>query len=111
MYLYSGYKEDLNEADAVKLVRDAIAAGVYNDLGSGSNVDVKIIRLNGEVEYHRNHEQGVQADALRANIKRPQHRIFPKGTTVVVSEVRTKTAGLPAQSASGGVGESKMDVE
>lgn len=101
----SGYQEDMNEAAAIKLVRDAISAGVYNDLGSGSNVDVKIIRMDGSVEYHRNHEQGVQAEELRKLIKRPSHRVFPAGTTVVVSEKRTKTGS------SGGVSESKMELE
>jgi len=39
-----GWIQNMPEAAAVKLVRDAIAAGVENDLGSGSNVDVTIIR-------------------------------------------------------------------
>jgi len=43
------YVEDMEEADAVKLVRDAIRAGIFNDLGSGSNVDVTVIRKGGEV--------------------------------------------------------------
>lgn len=34
------------------LVRNAIAAGIFNDLGSGSNVDVCVIR-KGSVEYIR----------------------------------------------------------
>lgn len=38
----------MEEADAVDLVKEAILAGVFNDLGSGSNVDVTIIRANGE---------------------------------------------------------------
>ena len=40
----------MEEADAVKLVRDAIRAGIFNDLGSGSNVDVTVIRTGGEVQ-------------------------------------------------------------
>lgn len=31
------------EEEAKQLVRDAIAAGIYNDLGSGSNVDICVI--------------------------------------------------------------------
>ncbi len=87
----AGYKEDMTEAEAIKIVRDAIAAGVYNDLGSGSNVDVKVIRMDGTIDYRRGHEMGVQASELRDKIKRPAHRVFPKGTTVVISETRTKT--------------------
>lgn len=36
----------------MKLVRDAIAAGIFNDLGSGSNVDVYVITKDG-VETNR----------------------------------------------------------
>lgn len=31
------------EEEAKQLVRDAIAAGIYNDLGSGSNIDICVI--------------------------------------------------------------------
>ncbi|XP_010153357.1 PREDICTED: uncharacterized protein LOC104512177, partial [Eurypyga helias] len=34
------------EEEAKQLVRDAIAAGIYNDLGSGSNIDVCVISKN-----------------------------------------------------------------
>merc|ERR1712087_894470 len=33
----SAWKEDMTEAEAVKLVQRAIGAGIFNDLGSGSN--------------------------------------------------------------------------
>jgi 20S proteasome subunit beta 2 len=36
----------------VQLVRDAIAAGIFNDLGSGSNVDVCVITKD-KVDYIR----------------------------------------------------------
>lgn len=41
----------------MKLVRDAIAAGITNDLGSGSNVDITIIRKDQhKARIIRNHE-------------------------------------------------------
>lgn len=43
----SSYKDDMDEAEAVELVRRAINAGIFNDLGSGSNVDICIIRQAG----------------------------------------------------------------
>lgn len=49
----SRYKEDLSQEEAVKLVTAAIEAGIYHDLGSGSNVDVCVIK-KGKVEYLRN---------------------------------------------------------
>jgi 20S proteasome, alpha and beta subunits len=45
----------LQEEECKKLVRDAIAAGVFNDLGSGSNIDLCVIKKNG-VEYLRPYE-------------------------------------------------------
>lgn len=36
----------LQEEEAKQLVRDAIAAGIYNDLGSGSNIDICVISKN-----------------------------------------------------------------
>lgn len=38
----------MDEAEAVELVKQAILSGVFNDLGSGSNVDVTVIRVGGE---------------------------------------------------------------
>jgi len=40
----------------MQLVSDAISAGVYNDLGSGSNVDLCVITAD-KVEYIRPHKQ------------------------------------------------------
>jgi 20S proteasome subunit beta 2 len=48
-----GYKEDMNQEEATALVVAAIEAGIYHDLGSGSNVDVALIK-RGKVEYLRN---------------------------------------------------------
>lgn len=48
----TGFKEDMDEAEAVELVKQAILAGVFNDLGSGSNVDVTVIRADGETSRY-----------------------------------------------------------
>lgn len=45
----------MSEEDAKKLVRDAIASGVFNDLGSGSNIDLCVIK-KGSVDYLRGYE-------------------------------------------------------
>jgi 20S proteasome subunit beta 2 len=39
-----GYEDDLTEEKAKDLVKDAIKAGIFNDLGSGGNVDLCVIR-------------------------------------------------------------------
>ncbi|KAJ6630500.1 Proteasome subunit beta type-7 [Pseudolycoriella hygida] len=72
------WKEGMSEEDGKKLVRDAIAAGIFNDLGSGSNVDLCVIRKNYTTEYLRGYEY--------ANLKgvRELSYDFPKGTTAVL---------------------------
>uniref|UniRef100_A0A8D3A5Z8 Proteasome subunit beta n=1 Tax=Scophthalmus maximus TaxID=52904 RepID=A0A8D3A5Z8_SCOMX len=50
------YKPDMEEEAAKRLVRDAIAAGIFNDLGSGSNIDLCVIS-KGKVDYIRPHDE------------------------------------------------------
>lgn len=47
--LETRWKPNMNLEEGKQLVRDAIAAGVLNDLGSGSSVDICIIQKN----YHK----------------------------------------------------------
>jgi len=53
--LEKGYREGLSRQEAIDLVRDAIRAGIFNDLGSGSNVDINVITADGS-EMLRNYE-------------------------------------------------------
>jgi len=46
----SKYKENMSEEEARQLVVEAIEAGIYYDLGSGSSVDVCVIKKN-KVDY------------------------------------------------------------
>ena len=48
--LEGGWKDKMSEEDAKKLVRDAITAGIVNDMGSGSNVDLAILKPNDSIE-------------------------------------------------------------
>ncbi len=73
------WKPALTEAEAVALCSEAIKAGIFNDLGSGSNVDVAIITAD--------------KTTLRRNYMRPNERsqklrsyVFPVGTTAVLKE-------------------------
>mmetsp|Transcript_15466 Transcript_15466/g.19381 ORF Transcript_15466/g.19381 Transcript_15466/m.19381 type:complete len:375 (+) Transcript_15466:40-1164(+) len=52
--LEGGFKPDLSQEEAIKLVQNAILAGISNDLGSGSNIDICIITAT-KVEYLRNY--------------------------------------------------------
>ena len=49
----SFYKDGMDREEAINLCIRAIEAGIFNDLGSGSNVDVVAIDSNG-VERMRN---------------------------------------------------------
>ena len=40
---------NMGEEDAKQLVRDAIRAGIFNDMGSGSNVDLVVIKEKDDV--------------------------------------------------------------
>lgn len=53
----SNWKPNMSEEEGKKLVRDAIAAGIFNDLGSGSNVDLCVIRTTGPAQYLRTYEE------------------------------------------------------
>ncbi|KAF2121729.1 nucleophile aminohydrolase [Lophiotrema nucula] len=73
------WKRDLSRDDAVKLCADAIMAGIFNDLGSGSNVDVAVI-TGEKTTLLRNY--------IQPNVRVPKQRNyrFQKGTTAVLNE-------------------------
>jgi len=50
--LESRFRSDMTVEEALKLVKDAVQAGIKNDLGSGSQVDISIISALG-VQYIR----------------------------------------------------------
>nr|CAD7453666.1 unnamed protein product [Timema tahoe] len=76
----SRWKTNMSEDEGKKLVRDAIAAGIFNDLGSGSNIDLCVIR-SGSVDYLRPYDQ--------ANVKgtRQASYHYKKGTTAVLKSI------------------------
>lgn len=74
----SRWKPDMSEEDGMKLVRDGIAAGIFNDLGSGSNVDLCIIRKNS-MKYLRNYELSNQKGARKLDYS------YKRGATGVMS--------------------------
>lgn len=103
----SSYADEMEEDVARDLVRDAIRAGVYNDLGSGGNVDVMIIR-DGSTEMLRGFERLNEGSEVRATHSRPLSRLhIPIGATHVLSETFTKHAVVEEAEAS----ESKMEDE
>ncbi|GMF23053.1 unnamed protein product [Phytophthora fragariaefolia] len=78
-----GYKDDMTD-EAKKLVQDAILAGIFNDLGSGSNVDVTTIKkVNGKVEVIKefNCIKPNEVSELRSQINRDIVTHIPRGAT------------------------------
>ena len=43
----------MSEEECKKLVRDAIAAGITHDMGSGSNIDLAVIKAGDKIDYLR----------------------------------------------------------
>ncbi|XP_046745543.1 proteasome subunit beta type-7 [Diprion similis] len=76
----SKWKPNLTEEEGKNLVADAIRAGIFNDLGSGSNVDVCVIR-KGSVDYIRPFDV-----ANKKGQKQGSYR-YKRGTTAVLSKV------------------------
>jgi 20S proteasome subunit beta 2 len=109
--LESGFKDDLSEEECVVLVRDAIRAGIFNDLGSGSNVDVCILRADGSAEMRRNYEKLNEVEPERAKYTRPDAIRVPAGATHVLKEIFTKRivvedVSVPAAAGGGAAGDS-----
>ena len=69
----------MDEEGAKKLVRDAITAGIINDMGSGSNVDIAVIKPGDDITYFRPYEVVVGSG------QRQKEYTYPKGTTPLLS--------------------------
>jgi 20S proteasome subunit beta 2 len=76
----SEYKIDLNMEEAMALVAKAVSAGILNDLGSGSNVDVCVITKDKTIGPLRSFAQPVKREMARIDYT------FPPNTTVFLSE-------------------------
>merc|ERR1712113_1344432 len=77
--LESEYKSRMTIEEGKALVAKAIRAGIFNDLGSGGNVDVCVIKQEGGKilrNYEKPNERKFKAD----------YKGFPKGTTPVLKE-------------------------
>lgn len=76
------YKPNMELEEAKALVRDAIAAGIFCDLGSGSNVDLCVITHQG-VQYLRGFDQPTTKGQREGSYK------YARGTTAVLSHTVT----------------------
>lgn len=83
----AGYKDGLTEEDAKELVMKAISAGIFNDLGSGGNVDLCIL-----TKGRREIIKGYRQDNERL-YRRPGGYNFKPGTTEVIKTSFEKPLG------------------
>ncbi|KAJ2502284.1 proteasome core particle subunit beta 2 [Coemansia sp. RSA 1972] len=82
----SSWRPNLTRNEAVEMVKDAIEAGIFNDLGSGSNVDVCVITKDN-VEYIRGHSQPNE------RVAKEQSYRFAAGTTEFIGSKAGAQAG------------------
>merc|ERR1712217_353709 len=76
--LETGYRDDLTIEEGKALVCKAIRAGIFNDLGSGGNVDCCVITKDKPGEIFRNIEKP------NPRIHKTKYAPFPNGTTPVI---------------------------
>lgn len=79
-----GWRDGMTEQQAKELVQRAICAGIFNDLGSGSNCDTCVIRMDGTVEYNRGAVTPNSVVDLRNSIRHSTALTHPIGTTAVL---------------------------
>jgi 20S proteasome subunit beta 2 len=82
----SAWKEDMDEAEAVQLVQRSISSGIFNDLGSGSNCDVCVIRKDQSVAYRRNDIKPNEVGPLRAQVQHSSLFNMTPGLTPTIGE-------------------------
>jgi len=85
----NGWHKELGKQDAINLVHQAIRAGIYNDLGSGGNVDLCIITKDG-ADFRRTYEEANPRFYYRLKGYK-----FEPGTTAVLSSSVEIVSTLP----------------
>lgn len=81
--LETKYRDNLTQEEAIELVKDAIEAGIFNDLFSGSNVNITIVKRTG-AEYLKHYR------VYDKKYFEPSDFKFKKGTTQVIEEIQKK---------------------
>jgi len=77
------YKPNMEREEAIRLVHAAICSGIFNDLGSGSNVDIVVITKD-KTDIYRNYDK-----PNPRKFRREKPYEFPIGTTPVLRTVVT----------------------
>mmetsp|Transcript_114750 Transcript_114750/g.199594 ORF Transcript_114750/g.199594 Transcript_114750/m.199594 type:complete len:281 (-) Transcript_114750:251-1093(-) len=75
------YKDDMTEKEAIDVVHKAISRGIFEDLGSGSNVDIRVVRKDGTTEYLRGYDKPNER-----GFRKSKPYVYPPGSIVVLKE-------------------------
>ncbi|GAA6013583.1 hypothetical protein JCM11491_002715 [Sporobolomyces phaffii] len=93
----SKWVPNLSRQDAIDLVCEAIEAGIWNDLGSGSNVDVCVIEGERDSETGKWSRTGKAKTDMLRNYRTPNEKVtkernykWRRGTTAWTKEEITK---------------------
>lgn len=76
----STWQPDLDRQGAIDICAEAIKAGIFNDLGSGSNVDVCVIEKDQPTQLLRNYMKPNERPQKERNYR------FPRGTTAYLDQ-------------------------
>lgn len=100
----SRWKIDITKEEAIKLAADAIEAGIWNDLGSGSNVDICVMEVGKDAQLLRNY--------LTPNVREQKQRSykFARGTTAVLKESIYNLVDVREEVIVGGGDEMEVDA-
>jgi len=82
----SKFKKNMERQEAIEVICQAVEAGIFNDLGSGGNVDV-VVLTKGKTDIYRNYRRPTPRKFVNKNAYN-----FPRGTTPVL---RTEITPFP----------------
>ncbi|KAI5189159.1 20S proteasome subunit beta 2 [Nematocida minor] len=82
--LETGWKKDMTEEQAVELACDAIEAGIMNDLYSGSNIDICVIRKDSRTVFQRDYRRNYKEVGKKA--PRGMKYEYPRESIVITKE-------------------------
>jgi len=83
----SEFRDNLDRETAMAIVEKAVSAGVHNDLGSGSNIDLCVITKDSTQRFRNKWKP--------APLHRAKLYSFPTGTTAVLKSEVTPFTKLP----------------
>lgn len=110
----SSWRDNMTENEAVALVQRSVSAGIFNDLGSGSNCDICILRqADRSVDYRRGAITPNELQPLRDRVQHSARFIMRPGLTPLLSStfVPHPSSSKGATATLGEEKEEAMEVE